>query len=142
MTKCRFAGVAGLVALAATMASAPAPGLAQSSSNAPASATKAAASTDVQKAAFLAMPEADRKAAQDALLWLGLYNGVVDGGFGKRTLDAILVFQASQKAQADGVISPNQLAALKAAAQSARAAIGFQTFDDAKRACASRRPRS
>ncbi len=60
------------------------------------------------------MPEADRKAAQDALVWLGLYNGVVDGGFGKRTLDAILAYQKSLRAPADGVARADQLAALKA----------------------------
>ena len=58
-----------------------------------------------QKAAFLALPEATRKAAQDALVWLGFYNGVNDGDFGKRTRDAILAFQASVKAPADGALS-------------------------------------
>ncbi len=42
-----------------------------------------------QKAAFLALPEATRKAAQDALVWLGFYNGAADGDFGKRTRNAI-----------------------------------------------------
>ena len=37
-----------------------------------------------QNAAFLALPEGTRKAAQDALVWLGFYNGVVDGDFGPR----------------------------------------------------------
>src|SRR5271170_5119640 len=59
--------------------------------SAPAPALDARA--DAQKTAFLAMPEADRKAVQDALGWLGLYNGVVDGGWGKRTRDSILAYQ-------------------------------------------------
>ena len=124
MTNCRFAAVAGLLAFSASVA------FAQTAPNMPVVGAKPAASSDAQKAAFLGLPEADRKAAQDALVWLGLYNGVVDGGFGKRTLDAILAFQASLKAPADGIVSADQLAALKSAAQKARAAVAFQTFDD------------
>ena len=36
-----------------------------------------------RKAAFMALPEATRKATQQALAWLGLYIGVNDGEFGK-----------------------------------------------------------
>ncbi len=75
---------------------------------------------------------ATRKAAQDALVWLGLYNGASDGDFGKRTRDAIVAFQLGQKSAGDGVLSPGQLQALLAAAQKARAAVGFQTIADPK----------
>src|ERR1700722_14668225 len=85
-----------------------------------------------QKAAFLALPEASRKAAQEALVWLGLFVGVNDGDFGKRTRDAILAFQASLKAPADGTLSPPELKALLAAAQKAREAAGFQVVSDPK----------
>jgi hypothetical protein len=85
-----------------------------------------------QKAAFMGLPEASRKAAQEALVWLGLYVGVNDGDFGKRTRDAILAFQTSVKAPADGILSPPLLKALLAAAQKARDAAGFQVVSDAK----------
>ena len=85
-----------------------------------------------QKAAFLALPEATRKAAQEALVWLGLYVGVNDGDFGKQTRDAILAFQASLKAPADGTLSAPELKALLAAAQKAREAAGFQVVSDPK----------
>jgi hypothetical protein len=85
-----------------------------------------------QKAAFMGMPEATRKAAQEALVWLDLYVGVNDGDFGKRTRDAILAFQASVKAPADGTLSPPLLKALLAAAQKAREAAGFQVRSDPK----------
>jgi peptidoglycan hydrolase-like protein with peptidoglycan-binding domain len=85
-----------------------------------------------QKAAFLALPEATRKAVQEALVWLGLYVGVNDGEFGKRTHDAILAFQASVKAPPDGALSPPLLNALLAAAQKARDAAGFQIVSDPK----------
>ena len=70
-----------------------------------------------QKAAFLALPEGTRKAAQEALVWLGLYVGVNDGEFGKRTRDAILAFQGNVKAPADGALSAPELKALLAAAR-------------------------
>src|ERR1700679_2101143 len=87
---------------------------------------------DAQKAAFLAMSEPDRKAAQDALGWLGFYNGAVDGAFGKRTLESILAYQSSVKAPENGVVSTAQLAALKAAAQKAKGVVGFVNLDDAR----------
>jgi hypothetical protein len=93
---------------------------------------KKTALLDAQKAAFLEMSEPDRKAVQDALGWLGLYNGVVDGAFGKRTLDAILAYQSTVKATDSGAVSTAQLAALKAAAQKARGVVGFLNLDDAR----------
>ena len=80
---------------------------------------------DAQKASFLAMSEPDRKAAQDALGWLGFYNGVVDGAFGKRTLDAILAYQSSVKATDSGAVSTAQLAALKASACRPQVSLNF-----------------
>src|ERR1700733_5668864 len=85
-----------------------------------------------QKAAFIGLPEASRKALQEALVWLGLYVGVNDGDFGKRPRDGILAFQASLKAPADGTLSPPELQALLAAAQKAREAAGFQVVSDPK----------
>ena len=98
----------------------------------PSTQTAADATLAVQKAAFMALPLATRKAAQDALVWLGLYNGVNDGDFGRRTRDSIVAFQLSQRGTGDGVLSPGQLQALLAAGQKARAAAGFQTIADPK----------
>jgi hypothetical protein len=98
----------------------------------PASASPADSALAAQKAAFLALPEATRKAAQDALVWLGFYNGVIDGDFGKRTRDAIVTFQTSAKASADGALTPPELQALLVAAQKARDAVGFKFVVDSK----------
>jgi peptidoglycan hydrolase-like protein with peptidoglycan-binding domain len=98
----------------------------------PAASSAEDAALAAQKAAFLGLPEATRKAAQEALVWLGLYVGVNDGDFGKRTRDAILAFQASLKAPADGALSAPELKALLAAAQKAREAAGFQVVSDPK----------
>ena len=115
-----FALVLGLVSPLAS---------AQTPPPAPAAADAAFAA---QKAAFLALPEATRKAAQEALVWLGLYVGVDDGEFGKRTRDAILAFQGNVKAPTDGALSPPEAAALLAAARKARDAAGFQVVSDPK----------
>ncbi|MGA2486400.1 MAG: peptidoglycan-binding domain-containing protein [Roseiarcus sp.] len=126
MTTHRF-WAAGLVALTAAAA---APALAAPLSP-PAAATAAAdAKLEAQKAAFLAMPEADRKAVQDALGWLDFYNGTVDGAFGKRSRDSILAYQQSVGAVQDGIVGPAELEALKTAAQRARAAVDFALVDD------------
>ena len=85
-----------------------------------------------QKAAFLALPETTRKAVQEALVWLGLYFGVNDGEFGKRTRDAILAFQGTVKAPADGTLSSPLLNALLGAGLKAREASGFQVVSDPK----------
>jgi Putative peptidoglycan binding domain len=98
----------------------------------PAASSAEDAALAAQKAAFLGLPEAARKAAQEALVWLGLYVGVNDGEFGKHTRDAILAFQASLKAPADGALSAPELKALLAAAQKAREAAGFQVVSDPK----------
>jgi peptidoglycan hydrolase-like protein with peptidoglycan-binding domain len=105
------------------------PALAQTAPAAPSADDAAMAA---QKAAFLALPEATRKALQEALVWLGLYVGVNDGDFGKHTRDAILAFQASVRAPTDGILSPPLLKALLAAAQKAREAAGFQVVSDPK----------
>ncbi len=98
----------------------------------PAATAPADAAFDAQKAAFLVLPLATRVAAQDALVWLGLYNGVSDGDFAKRTRDAIAAFQLSVKGRRDGTLSEAQLQTLLAAGQNARAAAGFQTIADAR----------
>jgi len=98
---------------------------------APSSTAIADANFAAQKSAFDSLPEVDRKAVQEALLWAGQYVGVVDGSFGKRTRDSILAWQTSIKASADGIVDAQQLVSLKAGLQKERAAVGFQTFIDA-----------
>ena len=85
-----------------------------------------------QKDAFLALPEATRKAIQDSLVWLGFYNATNDGDFGKRTRDAILAWQRSVKATPDGVLGPSLVQAVLAAGLKARDAAGFKTLADKK----------
>src|SRR5271170_7599106 len=127
-TRSRLDIVGAIVALAML----PAAALVAHAQTPPASASPADAALTAQKAAFLALPESTRKAAQDALVWLGLYVGLVDGDFGRRTRDAILAFQASAKAAQDGALSAPELKALLASAQKARDAVGFKIVADAR----------
>ncbi len=96
--------------------------------------TPAAAAADqvfqAQRAAYEALPEADRRAVQDALIWASDYNGVVDGSFGKRTRDSILVYQANIKAPTTGVLDAAAVSALVATADKAKAAVKFQIVAD------------
>ena len=53
------------------------------------------------------MTEPDRKAAQDALGWLGLYNGVVDGSFRKTHARRDRgLSDEPQGAEPDGIVTP------------------------------------
>jgi peptidoglycan hydrolase-like protein with peptidoglycan-binding domain len=126
MTKCRFCAgaVLGLLAVVVVVG----PGGAESASPPP--AASADPKLEAERAAFLALPEADRKATQEALGWLGLYNGAIDGAFGKRTRDSIVAYQQNVGAAPDGVVSAAELAALKAATRQAREAVGFELIDD------------
>jgi hypothetical protein len=123
---------ARFMVLAATILAAPLALAETSPPNPAAPASAGDAAFAAQKAAFLALSLSTRKAAQDALVWLGLYNGVSDGEFGKRTGDAIVAWQARQKAAGAGALSPAELQALLAAAEKARAAVGFQPIEDPK----------
>jgi peptidoglycan hydrolase-like protein with peptidoglycan-binding domain len=100
----------------------------------PAAAAAAAADQvfESQKSAFDALPETDRRSIQDALVWTGDYNGIVDGSFGKRTRDSILAYQASVKSPTTGVMDPAEIAGLVAAAQKAKTAAKFQIFVEDK----------
>jgi peptidoglycan hydrolase-like protein with peptidoglycan-binding domain len=105
--------------------------------NAPAAQPSAPAGSsdpvfDAQKAAFDALSEADRRAIQDALVWTGDYNGVVDGAFGKRTRDSILAYQANIKAPTTGIVDAAEVARLVATAQKAKEAVKFQIIADEK----------
>src|SRR6478672_7005919 len=99
---------------------------------APAAPSADDAAMTSRKSAFLALPEATRKSAQEALAWLGFYVGVNDGEFGRGTHNAILAFQESAKAPSDGILSPPLLNALLAAAQKAKTAAGVKVVSDPK----------
>ena len=116
------AGLAGIVVVPATAALAQAPSSAAAVAADPANAAASAA--------FEALPEAERRAVQDALVWTGDYKGIVDGHFGKGTRDAIVAFARRAHLPADGTLDDKARASLIAAAAKAKQAVGFTLTSD------------
>ena len=57
------------------------------------------------QASFEALPEAERKAIQNDLIWAGQFSGAVSGSFGPLTFRAINTFKGA-RGLADGVLLP------------------------------------
>jgi peptidoglycan hydrolase-like protein with peptidoglycan-binding domain len=85
---------------------------------------------DIAKRAFDALPEAERRGIQDALIWTGDYKGIVDGGFGRATRASIVAYEKRANLATDGVLDDKARAALAATAASAKAAAGFAPAHD------------
>jgi hypothetical protein len=88
--------------------------------------TPSDAALDAARSAFEALPEADRRAVQDALIWTGDYKGTVDGGFGRMTLGAMVAYARRAKLPTDGTLDAKARSQLIAAAARARAAVAFK----------------
>lgn len=89
-----------------------------------------AASLDAGRAAFERLPEADRIAIQDALVWTGDYSSAADGSFGRRTFEAIQAYQRRARQPATGILDPPVVKALIAGGERARTASGFTVVHD------------
>lgn len=87
---------------------------------------------DGARIAFEALPGTERKTLQENLIWIGAYSGMADGAFGRQTYDAIATFQRSIRKTPNGILTPADLAALRATAQKAKDAAGFTLVDDTK----------
>ena len=85
---------------------------------------------DAARLAFEALPEADRRAVQDGLIWTGHYSGVADGAFGRQTFEAVAAFQGGAQKPPTGLLSPAERKALQDQAQMAKAQAGFATVED------------
>ena len=86
---------------------------------------------EAARAAFEARPEAERKAVQDALVWVSDYNSVTSGAFGRRTFEGIVAWQAQAGAEPTGILDDRARARLLAAGQAARQAAKFSVETDA-----------
>ncbi|WP_083743679.1 trypsin-like peptidase domain-containing protein [Methylobacterium radiotolerans] len=95
---------------------------------APAPGALADPAFEAMRAGFEALPEADRKAVQDALVWTGDFNAVVSGAFGRRTFEALNAY-AARTGGADPLDSRGR-AALLAAGAAARNAARFRVAVD------------
>lgn len=83
------------------------------------------------QAAFESLPEAERKAIQTDLIWVGLLNSTATGGYGPLTFRAINQAK-SGRGPADGMLSPRERQALGEAARAARDSVGFKLITDAR----------
>lgn len=95
---------------------------------APTAAAPADPAFESAEATFEALPEPERKAIQDALVWTGDFNAVVSGGFGRRTFEALNAYRARTKG-ADP-LDPSGRTALLAAGAAARNAARFRIARD------------
>lgn len=123
------AAVMTLAVMAALIAATPAatqPTVPPSRSTAPAEAA-----SETAKAEFERLPEPERKAIQDALVWTSDHTGAVTGAFGPRTFQAILAYQRRAKLIADGSLDARERAGLQAAAKRVRDGLGFGLVADA-----------
>ena len=71
-----------------------------------------------------------KRQIQEALVYLGGYNALIDGDFGPRTSQAIRVYQGRQSAEVTGVLTEEQEAALLEQAETQRTLYGVTTFAD------------
>ena len=82
------------------------------------------------KAAYDSLPEADRRAIQDALIWTGDYMGIISGSFGPRTSDAIAAYAKRLGLSSAEALAAEPRARLLKQAQALRQAVGFTIVKD------------
>ncbi|MET0605368.1 MAG: peptidoglycan-binding domain-containing protein, partial [Beijerinckiaceae bacterium] len=106
--------------------------LAQPSPRAPTGPAQAAPdpAMEASQRAYDALPENDRRAIQESLMWTGDYNAVVGVNFGKRLYDAIRSYQKRRNVPQNGVLSDSLWAALTAEGKRARDSVRFAILDD------------
>jgi peptidoglycan hydrolase-like protein with peptidoglycan-binding domain len=98
----------------------------------PSAAGQPDASYESARVAFEKLPEAERKAIQEALVWTGDHVGVTTGGFGRRTFEAVVAYQKRAQLKADGILDEKARAGLQAAAKKATEGVKFAVVADAK----------
>lgn len=97
-----------------------------------ASAPASAAAPDPLKEAFDALPEAERRALQDALVWTGDYKGSIDGVLGRGGIGALAAYAKRAKTTPEGVLADARRKQLLAEAQKLRSAARFASVQDAR----------
>ena len=69
------------------------------------------------QATFDALPEVERKAIQNDLIWAGHFNGAVSGSYGPLTFRGINALKAGSRGPPDGILTPVERRALAQAAR-------------------------
>ncbi len=119
----RFAGLILAVGLLAFMAPVRAGAAAESE--------PAVAGLDVDKTAFDALSEGDRRAVQDALTWTGDFSGTASGVYGPRTREALAAFKARVGLPPSALDNALRDRLLRAGDQ-ARKDVGFAVVNDVR----------
>ncbi|HVY00568.1 MAG TPA: serine protease [Pseudorhodoplanes sp.] len=83
------------------------------------------------RAAYAAMPFAERLAIQSDLIWSKDYNGGITGDFNDRSIAAVKAFQKRSKAAETGILTPEQRTALAATVKGLQEHVGWRLVDDA-----------
>lgn len=73
-----------------------------------------------------------KRRVQEALVYLGGYNALIDGDFGPRTQEAVRVYQSTQNQEQTGKLTEEQETALLEEASILRTRYGVSTIEDAK----------
>lgn len=87
---------------------------------------------DPLRQAFDALPEADRRDIQDALVWTGDYKGSIDGVLGRGGSAALAAYAKRTKTTPEGVLADARRKQLLAEAQKLRAAARFTSMQEAR----------
>lgn len=81
---------------------------------------------------YASMSAGERVAIQSDLLWTGHYDGLADGEFNERSINAIRSFQRDNKTKQTGILNPQERDVLSAAARKERDAVGWKVVEDAE----------
>ena len=92
--------------------------------------TDAPAATGDLRQAYAAIPLAERIALQSNLIWTGDYNGLINGAFSDRLVEAVKAYQKRHKEKVTGVPSEKARSALAAAARPKQQEVGWQLVED------------
>lgn len=90
----------------------------------------AAPATPVQRAAYAAIPLAERIAIQSDLIWTGDLSGSVDPDFGDRAVAAVRSFQRRNKLEETGILTPEQRQTLAGAMRTRKEYNGWRLVED------------
>lgn len=94
-------------------------------------AAAVATATPEQRAAYAALPVAERIAIQSDLIWTGDLSGSIDADFGDRAIAAVRAFQRRNKFEETGILTPEERRTLAASMRSRKDYNGWQLVEDA-----------
>ncbi len=87
--------------------------------------------TQTPSETFAALTLADRRALQSDLVWIGKFNGLINGEPSDRVINAIKAWQKDRNSQQTGVLNPKERDQLKGLAKQRQTAVGWRLLTDA-----------